>query len=268
MDSMKDNFYGTFPLFAELMIGLIGAKIDDCRPYPNNTLNKQLDKKGIVYYEKALEYIEDGLYHSDFKPNELHRNFGSIFAQRAVHYMNNKDVAQVRRAVSKLNKSLHWNEYLDVDLQNFLSVLCIVDGHKEVTKRRRWEKFEDALEHVDAALSLLEKLEGRAFGIRCNLYHRKAICFHLLGDKKAVKKMISRVKGYGKDGEEMVKIVTDLWKRTKNSNKSVSKHFTRRGLERCCNPFCNEIEKTPKSFMVCSACRLVKYCSKTCQKKH
>merc|ERR1711977_418809 len=99
-----------------------------------------------------------------------------------------------------MNKSLYWTEHLEVDLQNFLSVLCLVDGQQGITKRRQRDKFEAALEHVDAALSLLEKLEGRAFGIRCNLYHRKAICFHLLGDKKAVKKMISRVKGYGKDG--------------------------------------------------------------------
>lgn len=95
-----------------------------------------------------------------------------------------------------------------------------------------------------------------------DVFRLKLICFYSLGDKcKALKVYKYLVKRYNidymkeeiREREHLIDIEVDF--------------VTVPALQRCFWIKCKNVEKEGQKFLVCSSCRIARYCSKKCQKK-
>jgi len=136
-------------------------------------------------------------------------------------------------------------------------------------------RFEaDAETRLDLLLGALNSCERSGPSMRSEIggvYGRMGECYLALKQKDNVRYCIKQIRKHMREESEDERLKSQLkilQRGIKNIEKDDSKVSARHDyLRKCDNIFCGKMETRVKEFMVCGRCKLVAYCSGTCQKK-
>ena len=105
-----------------------------------------------------------------------------------------------------------------------------------------------------------------------NTYIQEASCHFELGDRDMLRKCLKEIKKRSYIGlEEQINVIEGMVKQLKKTSKKSPKNMKTLDIQtrmKCNFLLCGNRETYVGEFSKCARCRIVRYCSRSCQKKH